>query len=390
MPWKEVSAVDQRREFIGLALVEGSNRRELCRRFGISPETGYEWLRRYASGDRALEDRSRRPLSSPLRTAGAMESAILGIRDAHPAWGARKIAAVISRRGDSPPAMSTIHTILQRHGRIVAPEGGPRATLRFEREAPNQLWQMDFKGWSRLTSGEPLHPLTVVDDHSRFALCLDACADQTRRTVMASLERVFCTYGLPQAFFVDNGKPWGDSRNTQWTRLGVWLLKLGVDLIHSRPYHPQSRGKNERFHRSLDEEVLALKPLHSLAHAQRAFDAWREVYNFERPHGALDHDVPASRFRISPRSMPRKLPEHQYGSGDIVRSVSSTKAYIVFKGRNWKVPEAFCGERLAIRPLDRDGHYGVFFASHRIATIDLTEPKCVNHVSEQVSTMSPG
>jgi len=391
MPWKEVSAVDQRREFVRLALLEGSNRRDLCRRFGISPETGYQYLRRYADGDRALEDRSRRPLRSPLQTPAGMEHAILGVRDAHPAWGARKIAAVIARTGDvPPPALSTIHAILKRHGRIVEPAGGPRATLRFEREAPNQLWQMDFKGWSRLTSGEALHPLTVIDDHSRFALCLDACADQKRQTVKHSLERAFRTYGLPQAFFVDNGKPWGDSHDGNWTRFGVWLLKLGVDLIHSRPYHPQSRGKNERFHRSLDEEVLAMKPLHDFSAAQRAFDQWREIYNFERPHGALDHDVPASRFRISQRSMPARLPEPQYGSGDIVRSVSSTKAYVAFKGRNWKLPEAFCGERLAIRPLDRDGHYGVFFASHHIATINLTKPETVNHVSEQVSTISPG
>ena len=390
MPWKEVSAMDQRREFVRLALLEGSNRRELCRRFGISRETGYEYLRRYAAGDTELADRSRRPLTSPLQSPPEVEKAVLVVRDAHPAWGARKIAAVITRNGGSSPAVSTIHTILQRHDRIAALPGGPKAKLRFEKEAPNQLWQMDFKGWSRLTNGKQLHPLTIVDDHSRFALCLDACADQRRTTVIHSLERVFRTYGLPQAFFVDNGKPWGDSQDTSWTKFGVWLLKLGVEIIHSRPYHPQSRGKNERFHRSLDEEVLALRPLRSFADAQNAYDAWREVYNFDRPHGALDHQVPASRFQISPRPMPAKVSQPEYARDDIVRTVSSTKGYVVFKGRSWKVPEAFLGERLAIRPLSTDGRYGVFFASHQIATIDLTEPKCVNHVSEQVSTMSPG
>lgn len=373
MPWKEVSAMDQRREFVRLALLEGSNRQELCRRFGISRQTGYECLRRYAGGDTELADRSRRPLTSPLQSPPEVEAAVLAVREAHPAWGARKIAAVIRRDGSSPPAVSTIHTILQRHGRIAALPGGPQAKLRFEKEAPNQLWQMDFKGWSRLSNGDQLHPLTIVDDHSRFALCLDACADQRRTTVTHSLERVFRTYGLPQAFFVDNGKPWGDSQDTSWSKLGVWLLKLGVELIHSRPYHPQSRGKNERFHRSLDEEVLSLKPLHSFVHAQRAFNTWREVYNFDRPHGALDHQVPASRFQISPRAMPAKLPQPEYGPHDIVRTVSSTKGYVAFKGRNWKVPEAFCGERLAIRPLSLDDRYGVFFASHQIAIIDLTE-----------------
>ena len=138
MPWREVSAVDQRREFVRLALLEGSNRRELCRRFGISPQTGYECLSRYAGGDTALEDRSRRPLSSPLRTEAAMEEEVLAVRDAHPAWGARKIAAVIARNGGSPPAPSTIHAILTRHGRIAPPAGGPRAELRFEREGSSQ------------------------------------------------------------------------------------------------------------------------------------------------------------------------------------------------------------------------------------------------------------
>lgn len=390
MPWKEVSAMDQRREFVRLALQEGSNRRELCRRFGISRQTGYECLRRYAAGDTELAGRSRRPLSSPLRTSPEVEKAVLGVRQAHPAWGARKIAAVIAREGGSPPAVSTIHSILQRHGCIAAVSGGPHARLRFEKDAPNQLWQMDFKGWSRLDSGDLLHPLTIVDDHSRFALCLEACGDQKRTTVTRSLERVFHVYGLPQAFFVDNGKPWGDGQKTGWSKLGVWLLKLGVELIHSRPYHPQSRGKIERFHRSLDAEVLSLMPLHSRAQAQRAFDAWRNIYNFDRPHGALDHHVPASRFRISPRAMPAKLPQPQYGCDDIVRTVSSTKGYVAFKGRNWKVPEAFLGERLAIRPLSTDGQYGVFFASHHITTIDLTKPKCVTHVPEHVSTMSPG
>ena len=134
-----------------------------------------------------------------------MEGAVVAVRDAHPAWGARKIAAVIARDGGSPPAPSTVHAILQRHGRIASPAVGTGARLRFEKEAPNQLWQMDFKGWLRLTGGEPLHPLTVIDDHSRFALCLDACPDQRRGTVTQSLERVFRRYGLPQAFFVDRG-----------------------------------------------------------------------------------------------------------------------------------------------------------------------------------------
>jgi transposase InsO family protein len=388
MPWREVSVVDQRREFVRLAMQEGANRRELCRRFGIHPETGYKWLSRWQA-EQNVADRSRRPHSSPQQTDSAIEARVLAVRDAHPAWGARKIARCLERESMSSPAVSTVHQILCRSGRIQAPLGGAVASQRFEMPAPNLLWQMDFKGWIRLGNDAQCHPLTVVDDHSRYDLCLQACADQRGDTVRERLQRTFRRYGLPEAFFVDNGTPWGDPSGERWTRFEVWLLKLGIAVIHSRPYHPQSRGKNERFHRTLNAEVFALHRFRDLTETQRAFDAWREVYNFERPHEALDQQVPASRYRPSKRPMPERLPEPEYDSHEVVRTVPATKAYISFKGDPWKVPQAFRGERLAIRPTSDDGKYGVFFAAHQVATIDLTGGKSVGHVSEQVSAMSP-
>jgi transposase InsO family protein len=389
MPWREVSIVDQRREFVRLAMQEGANRRELCRRFGIHPETGYKWLHRWGGGEEALRDQSRRPHSSPGRSEAAVELRVLSVRDAHPAWGARKIARHLQNEGIKPPAVSTVHAILQRHGRIIAPPGGERATQRFEKPAPNVLWQMDFKGWVRLANGRPCHPLTIVDDHSRYVPCLQACTDEQAITVQGHLQTTFQHYGLPEALFVDNGSPWGDSSGARWTRLGVWLLKLGVEVWHSRPYHPQSRGKIERFHRTLKDEVFALRRFRDLADLQHAFDLWREVYNFERPHEALNQDAPATRYRPSARSMPARLPTVDYDEGEIVRRVTTTKAYISFKGRLWRVPQAFCGERVALRPL-ADGRYGIFFGAHQIAEIDLTVPKPVGHVSEHPSVMSPG
>lgn len=374
MPWKQVSAMDQREEFVRLALLEGANRRELCRRMGVSPETGYKWLWRFKAGeDGGFADRSRRPLTSPGRTAEDMERRICEVRAEHPAWGARKIQAFLAARGHEMPAPSTVHQVLKRHGLILPAPGGERASLRFEAEAPNDLWQMDFKGYSRLGDGSRLLPLTVIDDHSRFSPCLAALGSETGEAVKAALTEVFVVHGLPLRMFTDNGVPWGGSQGNQWTKFRVWLLKLGVELIHSRPYHPQSRGKNERFHRSLEEEVMSLRPLANRAEAQRAFDRWRPIYNYQRPHGALGHAVPASRYRPSPRAMPRKLPEPHYAEGTITRKVSSTKGYVAFRGRLWKVSDAFCGERLAIRPIDVDGHYGVYFASHLIALINLTE-----------------
>jgi transposase InsO family protein len=389
MPWHEVSIMDQRREFVRLAMVDGANRRELCRRFGIHPDTGYKWLGRWTA-EEELADRSRRPHSSPTQTDRATERRILAVRDAHPAWGARKIARCLEREGVKPPACSTVHEILRRHDRIVSPPGGTAAQQRFEMPAPNLLWQMDFKGWMPLGNGGRCHPLTILDDHSRYGLCLEACANEQGGTVQDRLQLTFRRYGLPEAFFVDNGTPWGDSSGQRWTRLGVWLLKLGIAVLHSRPYHPQSRGKNERFHRTLQAEVFGLKRFRDLGEVQRAFDAWRTTYNLERPHEALDQDVPASRYRPSTRSMPDRLPRVEYDNNEIVRRVGTTKAYISFKGRLWKLPQAFYGERVAIRPLNTDGQYGIFFGSHHIANIDLTGQECVGHLSEQVSVMSPG
>jgi transposase InsO family protein len=390
MPWREVSAMDQRREFVRLAMQEGANRRELCRRFGIHRSVGYKWLARLKSGDTELANRSRRPHLSPRRSAGDVERAVLAIRDAHPAWGARKIVHCLIRDGVAPPSVSTAHEILRRGGRIVPPAGGPATPhQRFEKEAPNALWQMDFKGWISLTDGTACHPLTMIDDHSRYALCLQACSNQKRLTVQAQLIEAFRRYGLPDALFVDNGTPWGDSSGSRWTGLRVWLLKHGVDVIYSRPYHPQGRGKNERFHRSLKAEVLAMRRFAGFAELHRAFDGWRHVYNLERPHEALGMNVPASRYTPSPRSMPERPEDIAYDSGDIVRRVSTTRASISFKGRLWPVPGAFCGERLAIRPRGADGHYGIFFGSRQVASIDLTDAKSVGHVSEQVSAMSP-
>lgn len=390
MPWREVSIMDQRREFIALAMQEGANRRELCRRFGIHPDTGYKWLARWIAGERDLSDHSRRPHTAPSRTEAAVEARVLAVRDAHPAWGARKIVRCLEREGHDAPAASTVHAILRRHDRITPPGGTPGMPYqRFEKSAPNLLWQMDFKGRVPLANSRTCHPLTAVDDHSRYAVCLEACANEQSNTVQSCLQTTFRRYGLPDAMFVDNGSPWGDAGGESWTRLGVWLLKLGIDVIHSRPYHPQSRGKNERFHRTLKAEVFAFQRFRNLADAQRAFDRWRAVYNLERPHEALGQEVPGSRYQPSPRPMPDRLPQVEYDQREIVRTVGTTKAYVSFKNKLWKVPQAFRGERVAIRPRSPDGNYVVCFGAREIAQINLTSGECVGDVPEQVSAMSP-
>lgn len=373
MGWLEVSVEDQRLEFVTLASLAGANVSLLCERFGISRQTGHLWLRRFSAGESSFADRSKRPVHSPRQLDETMQGRILSVRDTHPAWGARKIAAVLRREGAEPPAISTIHAVLTRHGR-VAPDSPGRVYGRFERAEPNALWQMDFKGRVKLSSGAWLHPLTVIDDHSRFAIGLNACANQQTQTVQGHLERALRHHGLPEAIYVDNGSPWGGGVPGQWTPLRLWLLKLGVTTIHSKPYHPQGRGKNERFHRSLAAEVFALQPLRDLREAQGALDRWRHIYNRERPHQALDFATPAERYTPSRRSFPKTLPAPQYASGEIVRRVGTTKAYVSFRNRLWKVPEAFAGETVAIRPRLFDGQFAVCFGATEIARIDLNHP----------------
>jgi transposase InsO family protein len=375
MPWKEVSIMDRRREFVEFARAAGANISALCRTFAISRKTGYKWIE-YAGtevGLASFEDRSRRPLTSPTRTAETIEQSVLAVRDEHPAWGARKILHVLECEGIETPAPSTIHAILQRHGRITPSPREGRPFGSFEKEQPNLLWQMDFKGQFQLGNGVWCYPLTIVDDHSRFSPCIRAFDNQRTDSVKEALEQTFRTYGLPAAFYVDNGSPWGGGTPGQFTPLTVWLLKHDIAVIHAKPYCPQGRGKNERFHRSFKAEVLTAKPLADIGQAQRAFDQWRAVYNHERPHQAIDMKVPASRYQPSARPMPSRPPVIEYDSRDIVRKVPKDAPLISFKGKAWRVPKAFKGETVAVRQKDND-LYDICFGATKIAIIDFTTP----------------
>lgn len=372
MPWRERSIVDQREEFVRLALTPGANKRELCRRFGISRSKGYKWLARYAAqGMAGLADRSRRPHHSPTRTSEAVEAVVLRIRaDSNNAWGGRKIARVLERDGgEVVPAASTITQILRRHGKLEQRASEhPGHYQRFERERPNELWQMDFKGDFATGRGR-CHPLTIIDDHSRYALGAEACATQQDGPTRERLAMVFRRYGLPDAMLMDNGSPWGDSGGGRFTAFTVWLLRLGIWVTHGRPYHPQTQGKDERFNRTLGAEVLANRHFRDLAECQHAFDAWRHKYNHVRPHQALDLATPSERYRPSHRSFPEILPPIEYGPDDCVRKASQD-GDISFNGRGIRLGKPFRGMLVALRPASDDGSFSVHFCTHRIAVID--------------------
>ncbi|MGF6661527.1 transposase InsO family protein [Paraburkholderia atlantica] len=380
MPWNPRNTMNLRLEFVNLALQEGANRRELCRRFGISAKTGYKWLARHAQGDSAtaLGDRSRRPLQSPARTTPSVEQQVVELRQAHPAWGGRKISRRLRDQGHMDvPAPSTVTGILHRHGLIEdAASAAATPWQRFEHAQPNELWQMDFKGWFALQDGRRCSPLTVLDDHSRYNLALDACGCTDSRTVQQHLERTFRRYGLPLRINADNGSPWGSpSQPGQLSELAIWLIRLGVRLSHSRVAHPQTNGKEERFHRTLKAEVINGRHFSDLPDAQQAFDTWRMVYNHQRPHQALGMATPVTRYRPSVRTYPETLPPIEYGENDVVQRVR-WNGELRFRTRRFKVSNALQNLPVAIRErAGQENCYDLFFAHHHLGTINLDCPK---------------
>jgi transposase InsO family protein len=376
MPWKEFSIMSQRLEFATLATAENANIRRLCESFGISSGTAYKWLHRFqAAGASGLEDRSRRPQHSPSRTAAEMEQTVTKLRGQHPAWGGRKLERRLLELGHTGvPSPSTITAILRRHQLLDPKESGKHhAFLRFERAAPNELWQMDFKGEFKLPHGR-CYPLTILDDHSRFAVALEACAKNTRNITQTAMIHAFRRYGLPDWITCDNGSPWGSRGRHYYTGLGVWLLRLGIGVSHSRPHHPQTQGKDERFHRTLKAEVLRYQHGNTLTQWQHHFDQWRVVYNTERPHEALAMAVPASRYQPSRRRYPEQLPAIEYGAADLVRKVRRY-GHIKYQGREYHVGSAFYGLQVALRQTTTDALFDVFFCNHKIGMLDLHDNK---------------
>jgi transposase InsO family protein len=376
MPWQEVSTMSLRREFCALAEQETANMSALCRRYGISRKTGYKWLARWrAEGVDGLPDRSRRPHATPRVTEPAMTAQVLALRDAHPTWGGRKLERRLEDLGQAPPAASTITAILRRAGRLdpTEPTHHP-AWQRFEAAAPNELWQLDFKGHFALPTGR-CHPLHLLDDHSRVVLGLEACADERTATVQTALTAIFRRYGLPWRLLCDNGPPWGTVQaESGLTTLGAWLLRLGITLAHGRPFHPQTQGKLERANRTLAADVLATPRYPDLPACQRAFDAWRECYNHERPHEALGLATPWSRYSDSRRPFPEELPPLVYEPGDLVRKVQAN-GVITFKAKELKVSTALIGQVVGLRPTTTDGVWEVRYAHQRIRSIDLRTPQ---------------
>jgi len=360
-------------EFVRLAILEMSNKRELCRRFGISPRTGYKWIKRYTKeGEAGLQEKSRRPHNNPNKSSLTLERQILEVREKHRAWGGRKIKAYMERSGNKGiPSPSTITMILKRNNMIKKEESiKHKAFQRFEMEAPNQLWQMDFKGYFTLHNGQNCHPLSIIDDYSRFLVGLKACPNQKRMTVQDHLTDIFQHYGLPERMLMDNGAPWGHDLDTPYTFFNVWLIRLGIKISHGRPYHPQTQGKDERLHRTLNTELLSYVSLADMNECQNEFDKWRDCYNYERPHEAIGLQTPSDRYLPSLRRFPESLPVIAYSFCDHIRKVDD-RGIIFFKNRKFRVGKAFRFSEVGLKSTPMDGIFDVYFCCQKISQINL-------------------
>ena len=374
MAWQENTKVSLRLEFCLLANKPQRNFVKLCRQFDISPKTGYKWLKRFKEdGESGLIDRSRKPKLSPTKTPINLEKIIINVREKHPAWGGRKIYAYLTQHNhDSIPHPNTITRILKRNG-YISVKASEQATSwkRFEYDAPNDCWQMDFKGYFTIDSGQ-CHPLDILDDHSRFCICLKACSNERKETVQAYLIKVFRRYGLPLSMLMDNGPPWGNTGRYRHSSLSIWLTRLGIKVMHGRPRHPQTQGKLERFHRTLKVELLQGHNFRNFDEIQHGFNEWRDCYNLERPHEAVDMKPPISRYSENTRQYPETLPAIEYLEADDTYKIN-LNGMIQFKGKQRKITRGLATETVAVRQLTEGGKYGVYYGSLKLREIDLSK-----------------
>jgi transposase InsO family protein len=347
MPWLETDVRDQRIRFVIAASHPNANITATCRAFGISRKTGYKWLERHADAASVSEltDQSRRPHRSPQRTSERITARVAALRQLY-GWGGEKLVPFLAADGHRVSAR-TIDRIIAREGLTRTDVAPAAARQRFAHAAANDLWQMDAKGHYPLGAGRRCHPLSIIDDHSRYAVGLYALPTLHAARVRAALIECFAQYGVPTAMLMDHGSPWWATRNEAGlSMLSVFLLKQGIRLRHGRIRHPQTQGKVERFHRTLGERLRWWGVPENLRGFARAFADFRTEYNDIRPHEALGQQPPALHFQRSGRAYVADPPPWEYPSGSDVHRVDRN-AMISYHGARFFIAEALIGEDVA-------------------------------------------
>jgi transposase InsO family protein len=359
---------EQRLQFVVAASRKQAPMSDLCREFQISRQTGYTWLKRYQDGGAAqVADRSRRPGQSPRKTSAEVEQSVIALRRSYPDWGAAKLRVLLqAQSGQAAPCERTLHRILERHALLHACDRHPSATTRFERSSPNELWQMDFKGPQGFNRGAPVGPLSILDDHSRYLLALEQLGSTRSAGVRQTLERTFISAGLPEAMLVDHGTPWWNAASP-WglTELTIWILRQGVRLHFSGYRHPQTQGKVERMHGSLQRAVRRRK---ADVCDQAWLDAFRQEYNHVRPHQALGMQTPARRWQTSLRRFDPHPPEWNYAA-ELETVTLAGSGQLWWRGRRWEISGALRGRRVGIETLGDRAL--VYFCQAPVRELDL-------------------
>jgi transposase InsO family protein len=349
MPFPEVKIEETRMQFAVRAASGAESLSELCRQFGVSRPTGRKWRDRYLEVGRLSEVRelSRRPHHSPRRSSPELEEQVIALRLRY-GWGGRKLRELLLQAEIDCP-VQTIHRILQRHG-LVNPHAARPGGCRFERERPNQLWQMDGKGPLKSRDGS-CQPLSILDDHSRYAIGLYPLQHLRRESIQACLEQAFEEAGVPEEMLMDRGAQWFSAHSDHGlTALSVWLIKQGIQLIHGRPRHPQTQGKVERFHATIEAAIRHRGAPELVAGWQDWLAEFRIEYNEVRPHEALGMQTPAQNWSRSERRFEKSPAEWEYPAGAEVRRLNEAGC-LAEGGRHWFVCEALAGEQVALERL---------------------------------------
>ena len=292
------------------------------------------------------------------------------LRRQRPDWGASKLRHLLIRQRPelSHLSRSTVHRILLRQDLIRERDRHPQATGRFQRDAPNELWQMDFKGPKgfRQRSG----PLSVLDDHSRYLLTLEHLQSGRIDAVQPCLQRTFEQNGLPEAMLMDHGTPWWNANGPWgWTELSVWLMRQGIRIYFSGYRHPQTQGKVERMHGALH---AAIRKRRADADEQNWLDTFREEYNWVRPHESLGMQTPVSLWRPSPRQYQAKPKVWEYAAGQEVTRLGD-KGEMQWAGQRWIVSRALKNQLVGVERTD--DRAVVYYCNTPILELDLKTGK---------------
>ncbi len=366
MPWKDKTVENLRKEFVEAAKVT-NNFSALCREFGITRATGYKWAERFRENG-PLTDRSHTPCRIANRTPPATERLILNSRAEHPGWGAKKIHTVLARQGYDLPCIKTVNNVLKRYGCITEEESLKRKPyIRFEKENCNEMWQADFKGEFKMLNGKYCFPLDVFDDHSRFVICIKP-SESTANVVLPAFREVFYEYGMPYSVLSDNGAQFAGFKHG-YTQFEKWLMNHDVLPIHGRIKHPQTQGKIERFHRTMDQEVLKHYTPENMTDAERVLNEWRNVYNKERPHEALGMKCPAEIYKPSLRTYFDEIPPYEYSGAFHVIKVNSW-GYVRFDKWQIYLSETMINEKIEFRPNANGETFIACYRNFAIAEFD--------------------